>query len=201
MLRLRLTLLALLLFCPGAAAPATPCAGLSPDQCWAFRCPAAGTIAEYQGRREEHLGPAAGDAHLCRVAAAPAEQLWLYSLIEVSGDPPTVRQAWRAALSGLFPAIPGTTITFPRPDEPAMREVFTIVSIGPVNTAFGQRRAVVVERSFEGTSRSRQVRGWAHMTLDAETGVRLAILARARIDGREMMADPVEAVGIIAPRP
>lgn len=185
---------------PGAAALAAPCAGLSPDQCWAFRCPAAGTVSEYGARREEHLGPAAGDAAFCRVAAAPAEQLWLYSLIEVSGDAPAVRQAWRAELSRLFPAIPGATIAFPRPDEPAMRETFTIVSIGRVNTSFGPRRAVMVERSFEGASRGRQVRGWAHMTLDAETGVRLAIVARARIDGQEMMAAPIEATGITAPR-
>ena len=191
-----------LLLVTATAAPAQSCGGLSPDECWAFRCPAAGTVVTYQGRRDVHLGPAAGDAHMCRVAAQPAEQRWLYSLVELSDATPEALRIWRAGLAPLFPARPGASVSFERPglDAPE-RETFTIVSIGRVATPLGLRQAIIVERSATGTHRGQPSSYWQHITLDAETGARLAVVARGRLGNEHMIAQPEEATAIERPAP
>lgn len=179
------------------AARAQSCAGFSADQCWAFNCPAAGTVVTYRGRRDVHLGAAVGDSRTCRVAAQPAEQRWLYSLVEVSVATPEELRIWRAGLAALFPARPGASVSFERPglDAP-QRETFTIVSIGRVATPLGLRQAIIIERSSAGTHRGQPSSYWQHVTLDTETGVRLAVLARGRMGGQEVIAEPVEATAI-----
>lgn len=192
-----------LLLLTATAAPAQSCAGLSPDECWTFRCPAAGTAVTYRGRRDVHLGPAAGDARMCRVAAVPAEQRWLYSLVELSDAAPEALRVWHAGLAPLFPARPGASVSFERPglDAP-QRETFTIVSMGRVATPLGLRQAIIIERSSSGTYRGQPSSYWQHVTLDAETGVRLAVVARGRMGEQEVIAEPVEATAIerAAPR-
>lgn len=122
----------------------------------------------------------------------------------MSGATPEELGIWHAGLAGLFPARPGASVSFERPglDAP-QRETFTIVPIGRVATPLALRQAIIIERSSAGTHRGQASSYWQHVTLDAETGVRLAVVARGRMGvarGRmgaeEMIAEPLEATAI-----
>lgn len=190
---LRSSLLAALLLLPAlpAAASDDPCAGQSPDRCWAFRCPPAGTrVASSDGSSVEYLGAVAGDPRICRARASapggPPEEISLVFGVMFwgsQGDVEAERRAEADRIAPFFPARPGHSITI---GTPSSRTTWSLRGIAMENTAAGRRRVVRITQRFEqplpGQPATVELTTYA---LDAETGAVIGSEVETR-RGREV---------------
>ena len=199
---LRSSLLAALLLLPSlpAAAAGDPCAGQSPDRCWAFRCPPAGTqVAASDGSSVEYLGVVAGDPRICRARASapgggPPEEISLVFGVMFwgsRGDVEAERRAEADRIAPFFPARPGHSITI---STPSSRTTWSLRGIAVENTPVGRRRVVRITQRFEqplpGQPLTIELTTYA---LDAETGAVIGGEVETR-RGREVSREPAPAM-------
>ena len=158
---LRLALLAGLLGLPSlpVAAQDDPCAGQSPDRCWAFRCPPAGTrLTQSDGGSIEYLGVVPNDPRICRARAATrggqAEEMSLvFGVLFWGGDRAIAergleadRRAEADRPAPFFPVRPGHSISY---STPSSRSTWSLRGIATENTVAGRRRVLRIVHRFE----------------------------------------------------
>lgn len=198
---LRSSLLAALLLLPALPVTASgdPCAGQSPDRCWAFRCPPAGTrLAASDGSSIEYLGTVANDPRICRARATapggpPQEISLVFGMMfwGPQGDVEAERRAEADGIAPFFPARPGHSITI---NTPSSRTTWSLRSIAMENTAAGRRRVVRITQRFEqplpGQPATIELTTYA---LDAQTGAVVGSEVETR-SGREVSRETAPAI-------